>query len=510
MRGGAGVVSLEPFRTLVGEIGDLLSAAAALAWDMRTMMPAGGVESRGRQLATLAAVARERLLSDAMRRALDAAGTPADEADREALAQVRAAIAIHDRLPAALLRERDEVKASAQAAWAEARARRDFGLFAPWLARTVALARAQAEALGYEDHPHDALQSLFEPGETGATLAPLFATLRAGLRPLVAAVAAEPAPPPLPAGPFEPAAQHAFGRAIAARLGYDFGRGRLDPTVHPFEQAITRDDVRITTRYRADAIEVGLKATMHETGHGLYEQNVDPAYGGTALTLDLVALATMGAPSLGAHESQSRLWENHVGRSRAFWALTFPELRAAFPQALSSVDADQFHRAYNRVAPGPIRVEADELTYDLHIMLRHEIERALVDGSLAVADLPEAWNAVMERDLGVEVRDDAEGVLQDIHWSLGLFGSFASYTIGNVMAAQVWAAVTTADPAIVPAGQAGDYGPLRRALAEGIWRHARRFPRDALLRRLTGRRLDAGPYLGYLASKYSALYGLAR
>lgn len=502
-------MSLEAFRTQVAEIGDLLSAAAALSWDMRTMMPAGGVESRGRQLATLAAVARERLLSDAMRRALDAAGTPEDEVDREALAQVRAAIAIHDRLPAALLRERNEVRAPAQAAWGEARARRDFGLFAPWLERTVALARAQADALGYEDHPHDALQSLFEPGETGRTLAPLFAELRAGLHPLVAAIAERPAPASLPAGPFEPAAQHAFGSGVARRLGYDFRRGRLDPTVHPFEQAITRDDVRITTRYRTDAIEVGLKATMHETGHGLYEQNVDPAHAGTALALDLVALATMGAPSLGTHESQSRLWENHVGRSRAFWALTYPELRAAFPEALSAVDPERFYRAYNRVAPGPIRVEADELTYDFHIMLRYEIERALIDGSLAVADLPEAWRAAMQRDLGVSVRDDADGVLQDIHWSLGLFGSFASYTIGNVMAAQLWAALTTADPAIVPAADAGDYGPLRAALAGAIWRHGRRYPRDTLLRRATGRGLDAGPYVGYLRDKYSALYGLA-
>lgn len=502
-------MSLEPFRTLMAEIADLLGVASALAWDMRTMMPPGGTESRGRQMATVAAVARERLLSDAMQRALDEAGEPQDPADRAAVAQTRAAIAVHRRLPLALLRARNLLKAPAQAAWAEARARRDFAIFAPFLERTVALAREHADALGWDEHPHDALQALFEPGESGRTLGPLFAALREGLRPLVAAIAERPPPAALPAGPFDPADQHAFGRSVAAALGYDFARGRLDPTVHPFEQAITRDDVRITTRYRADAIEVGLKATMHETGHGLYEQNVDPATVGTALTLDLVALATMGAPSLGAHESQSRLWENHVGRSRAFWALTWPRLVAAFPEALAGVDEDRFYRAYNRVAPGPIRVEADELTYDFHIMLRHDLERALIDGSLAVADLPDAWNAGMARDLGVVVADPSEGVLQDIHWSLGLFGTFASYTVGNVMAAQVWAAITRADPSIEPAAARGDYAPLRAALRDGLWRHARLYDRDTVLRRLTGRGLDPAPYVANLTRKYSALYGLA-
>ena len=506
-------MSLDDFRDEVAAIADILNASSVLAWDMRTMMPAGGTATRGQQMATLAIVARERLLSNGMRRALDAAETatmrqPEDSIDRRAIAQVREAIAWHTQLPDDLVRARNALKASAQAAWAEARSQSDFSIFAPYLAETITLARRQAEAIGFVDHPHDALLSAFEPGETGSSLAPLFAALRQGLSPLVRVIAERAPPQALPMGPFPVADQHAFGQRLAARFGYDFDRGRLDPTVHPFELAITRNDVRITTRYNPAAIEVGLKATMHETGHGLYEQNIDPALTRTALSVDLIALGSMGGTSLGAHESQSRLWENHVGRRRGFWALIYPELRAAFPAALDTVSLDQFYRAFNRVAPGPIRVEADELTYDFHIMLRTELERALIDGSLAVADLQQAWNSAMRDDLGVTVANDAEGVLQDIHWSMGQFGSFCSYTVGNVMAAQVWQAATAANPAIPAAIDAGSFLPLREALSQGIWRHGRRYDRNELLQAMSGRALDPAPYVAYLTDKYRALYDL--
>jgi carboxypeptidase Taq len=278
--------------------------------------------------------------------------------------------------------------------WARARAAGDFASFAPHLEKTVALNREMAEHIGYDAHPYDALMYRFEPGETIATLKPLFARLREALLPLVRAIADRPAPRVdfLERG-YPAEAQMAFGLKMAERIGYDLHRGRLDTTVHPFEVSFTRQDVRITTRVNEHWMPMSLFGSLHEAGHALYEQNVDPAYTRTPLATDLVGLYAVGGVSFGAHESQSRLFENHVGRSREFWELNFAEAQAAYPDQLRDIDAETFWRAINRVQPGFIRVEADELTYDFHIMLRVDIEAALVDGSLAVKDLPEAWNA---------------------------------------------------------------------------------------------------------------------
>lgn len=490
----------------IATLADLLSAASLLAWDMRTMMPSGGVETRGEQLATLQQLARRHLLSDAMARALDAAGAEDDDARRMAAA-IRAAIAYHRRIPADLMAERARVRALAQAAWAEARAGNAFSLFAPHLERTVALARELAEAIGYDAHPHDALLAQFEPGATSRSLAPLFAALKAALGPLRRRVLEKPAPPPLPPGPYPIAAQQAFVRDIAARFGFDFARGRLDPTTHPFELAMTRADVRITARYDAARLPVGLKATMHETGHGLYEQGIDPALTRTAFAIDLFALSSMAGASLGVHESQSRLWENHVGRSLGFWRHAYPRLQDAFPGALADIGLSAFHRAFNSVEPGKIRTEADELSYDFHIMLRTELERHMLDGSLAVRDLPAAWNAAMARDLDIVVDTDAEGVLQDIHWSMGQFGSFCSYTVGNVLAAQVFETARR-DAGVADGLERGDYAPLRASLTARLYRHGRRLAPPELIELATGAPLTPQPYIAYLTDKYEALYEL--
>ena len=493
----------------IAVVNDLLCAANVLTWDSRTMMPPGAVAARGRQLATLTVLARRELLSAETRHAVDAAlrateAGPPDSAAHRAAEQTRDAIAHHDRVPEALEARRAESRTVAQAAWAAARAASDFAAFAPYLAEQVALVRELAEAIGYAVHPYDALIGLYEPGETVASLDALFATLRAGLLPLVRAATGRP-PPRLDvlSRDYPPEAQRAFGLMVAERFGYDLARGRLDPTVHPFEISATRDDVRITTRYDRHNIVSALQGIMHEAGHGLYEQSVDPAYSRTTLTTDLIGLYAVGGTSFGAHESQSRLWENHVGRSRRFWALQYPELRAVFPDALADIDADTFYAAFNAVRPGLIRVEADELTYDLHVMLRVDLERRLVEGSLAVAELPEAWNAAMAADLGVAVPDDRRGVLQDVHWASGYVGSFCTYTVGNVMAAQLHAAAAR-DPAVAAGQEAGDYAPLRGWLTDAVCRHGRRFGRDELLVRATGRGLEAADYVGYLAGKYSA------
>ena len=492
----------------IATVSDLLCALNLLVWDSRTMMPEGGTDSRGQQIATLTRLARDTLADDATLRALEGAEREVEklppEADaREAVRQIRHAVETHRRVPAALIERRAAVRAAANAAWIEARAASDFSIFKPLLAETVANTREYADALGWSAHPYDALLGLYEPGETVASLRVLFGELRAGLQPILAKAVARPKPPEdILRRHFPVAKQLEVAARFAERFGYDMRRGRLDTTVHPFEISFTRGDVRITTRCNHRFLSPALFGALHETGHALYEQNVDPAFTRTVLATDLVGLYAVGGVSFGAHESQSRLWENHVGRSRAFWRLHVPELCAAFPDALGDVDADEFYDAVTTVSPGLIRTDADELTYDFHVMLRVELEAAMMAGEIAVADIPEAWNAAMREQLGVTVPGDREGCLQDVHWSSGMIGSFCSYTIGNVMAAQLFAAACAGPGGIAEALERGDCAPLRGWLREAVWRHGRRHTREALLRQATGRGLETAPYIAYLGAKY--------
>ncbi|WP_062013578.1 carboxypeptidase M32 [Aureimonas sp. AU4] len=497
----------------MGQVNDLLNAESILKWDARTMMPSGGTETRGKQIATLAVFARDLLVADRTRRLLDGAeretaGASEDSVERTIVAQVREAVDYHLAIPADLQRRRAELGTVGQRIWAEARARSDFQLFLPVLEETVEINRAMAEAIGYSEHPYDALMHRFEPGETVSTLRPLYARLREVLVPLVSAIAqVEPPRFDFLERHYPVEQQHAFALKLAESVGYDLGRGRLDETVHPFEVSFTRNDVRITTRFYPDYMPASLFGALHEAGHGLYEQGVDEAYTRTPLATDLVGLYAVGGVSFGAHESQSRLWENHVGRSRPFWQRHFPQAQATYPEQLGDVSAEEFYRAVNRCRPGLIRVEADELTYDLHIMLRTEIEAALIDGSLKPRDLPEAWNAAVKRDLGLDVPSDRLGCLQDVHWSSGQIGTFCNYTIGNVMAGQLFEAAQ-ADGAVAAGLERADYEPLRRFMGEHVHRHGRRYGRDELLRRATGRALDPEPYLKHLSAKYRELYAL--
>ncbi|KAB0266373.1 carboxypeptidase M32 [Microvirga brassicacearum] len=493
----------------VAAVNDVLNSTSVLTWDSRTMMPAGGAENRGHQIATLTRVARDLLLSAETADALAAAersveSSAPDAAERRMVAQTRQAFEHHRRVPASLIQERAALRTMAQSAWIEARAKSDFSIFAPHLEKTVALARAYADCIGWREHPYDAMVSIYEPGETAASLGRLFDVLRAGMQPILETARSRPAPrSDFLCRDFPEAEQRAFGLSMAGKLGYDLTRGRLDTAVHPFEVSFTRDDVRITTRYSRNYLPASLFGTAHETGHALYEQGVDPAYTRTTFATDLIGLYAVGGTSFGAHESQSRLWENHVVRSRTFWRLHFPELQRRFSDQLGDVSAEEFYCAVTRVEPGFIRVEADELTYDFHIMLRVELECALMDGSLTVTDLPAAWNAAIKRDLGLDVPDDSRGVLQDVHWSTGYIGSFPTYTIGNVMAAQMMEALRRDQSSLDAEVAAGDYTGLADSLRTRIWRHGRRFTRDELLRRETGRSLDPAPYLEYLRAKYA-------
>lgn len=498
----------------IGQVNDLINAKQILAWDARTMMPPGGAETRAKQEATLTVMARDLLVADDTRRLLDQAAAeiasrPAGSVEHAQVAQAREAIDYHLRIPGALVAKRAELAAIGHDIWATARANDDFASFVPTLEETVALNREMAECIGYTAHPYDALMYRFEPGETVASLKPLFDTLRAGLLPLLRAVTSRPAPRvDFLQREYPKEAQLAFALTMARTIGYDLHRGRLDTTVHPFEVSFTRNDVRITTRVNERWMPSCLFGALHETGHALYEQFADPAFVRTPLATDLVGLYAVSGVSFGAHESQSRLFENHVGRSREFWDRHFDAARAAFPAQLGDVDVDTFWRGINRVAPGLIRVEADELTYDFHIMLRVDIEAALVDGSLRVADLPEAWNAKIKEYLGVDVPSNRLGVLQDVHWSSGQIGTFCNYTIGNVMAGQLYEAAR-ADARVAQGLATADYTPLREWMTAHVHRHGRRYTRNELLVRATGRPLDPAPYVDSLTRKYTAIYGLS-
>lgn len=501
------------FSERVAQINDLLCAANALTWDSRTQMPAGGAETRGQQIATLSSLAQELFAGDSMARLLDraeaeVAGEDPDSIRVRSVRVAREAHAVARRIPVALVNELAVRKAVGQQVWAEAKAANDFARFSPHLAHMVRLSRDLAEAIGYAEHPYDAMLLQYEPGMTAARLAALFADLKAGLLPLLRRIVERGREPrwDFLTRDYPAEQQRAFGLEVAQAFGYDMERGRLDASAHPFEISFTRQDVRITTRYQPSYLPGALFGIFHETGHALYEQGVDPALTRTALTTDFLNLYAVGGTSFGAHESQSRLWENQVGRSRAFWDLHFPRLQSYFPAQLADVDANSFYRAVNRVRPSLIRVEADEVTYNLHIMLRVEIEMGLLDGSIAVEELPALWNAKMQEYLGLAPPTDAQGVLQDIHWSAGHIGSFPTYTVGNVMAAQFFQAAHNGLPGLDAALAAGDYRPLLAWLTEHIYRHGRAFTAAELLQRTTGRDLDAGPYLDSIQAKFAELY----
>ncbi|MER3554089.1 MAG: carboxypeptidase [Meiothermus sp.] len=493
----------------VAEINDVLNALSVLTWDARTQMPPGGVETRGHQLGTLSGLARRMILSGELRQALEGAerevsGEEPDGVRARTVQQVRGAVEVFSRIPADLVGDMAALKSVAQAAWGEARATDDFSRFQPYLERMLELTRQLAEAIGYAGHPYDALLAQYEPGMTTLSLRALLDKLKLATLPLVQAIG-EKGPPrwDFLTRDYPEDLQRSFALGIAQKFGYDLSRGRLDTSLHPFEISFTRQDVRITTRFRRDYLPMCLFGVLHETGHALYEQGVSPQLTRTALTTDFLGLYAVGGASYGTHESQSRLWENLVGRSRAFWQVHFPALQATFPEQLRDVDAQAFYHAVNRVTPSLIRVEADELTYNFHILLRVELEIALMDGRLAVGDLPEAWNAKVKEYLGLEVPSDTLGVLQDIHWSAGLFGSFPTYTIGNVMSAQFFAAAREQVGGLEEALAAGDYVPLLQWLQHNIYQHGRRFSPQELLERSTGQPLTTAPYLRYLKGKYT-------
>lgn len=486
---------------------DLSHAAGLLSWDQRTYMPPGGAEQRAAQLATLRRLAHEHFTTDEVGQLLEElaplAADESDESDEACLIRkARRDYEIDRKLPAEFIREQAQTSSLANQAWEEARRNSDFALFQPHLEKMFDFAKREADYLGYDEHPYDALLDQYEPGMTTAQVRAIFAELKAGTVPLLKAIVASGSEidDSILHQQFDEARQEQFGVEITKAFGYDWNRGRQDRTAHPFCTNFGRGDVRITTRFYPDFLNPSLFGTMHESGHAMYEQGVDPALSRTPLG---------GGASLGVHESQSRMWENLVGRSRPFWNANYARLQELFPEQFGSVDLDTFYRAINKVQPSFIRVEADELTYNLHIMLRFEMETAILEGKLKVADLAEEWQSQMEAMLGVTPPDDAQGVLQDMHWSSGLIGYFPTYTLGNVLSVQLWERALADHPSIVDEMGRNEYGKLLGWMRENIHRHGRKFRPNTLIHKATGGPLDAKPYLKYLHAKFGEIYGVS-
>ena len=497
------------FEAEIARINDVLCAVNLLTWDARTMMPPGGVDARGKQIATLVGLARDLATGDGLQRTIEdaraeLAGAALGDRRRLAVEQAAAAIGTLSRIPAKLVSDAAELKTVAQAAWSKARAANDFAAFAPMLERTMEMQREIAAAIGYAEHPYDALVGTYEPGMTWSRLQAIYVELRDGLLPLLARAKEASVRSEILDRAYPVEKQRAFSSLISSRFGYDFNRGRLDDTVHPFEISFTRSDVRITGRFRETWLPGGLFAVWHEAGHGMYEQGISEEFSRSVFTTDFVNLYAVGGTSFGTHESQSRLWENRVGRSRRFWELNFADLQKTFPDQLSDVTPEDFWRAVNAARPGFIRVEADELTYDMHIMLRSEIEAGLMAGDIRVSELPAIWREKIKSYLGLDVPSDTLGVLQDVHWSSGMVGSFPTYTIGNIMSSQFFAAACK-ERAIADGLESGDYLPLKTWLNGNVHQFGRSKSASQLLMDATGSDLSTTAYIADLARKVDDL-----
>ena len=495
---------LADLKQRLAEIYDLNAASSVLGWDEATYMPKGGAPARGRQSALLGRLAHERFVDPALGRALDRLEPQAGRlaaADASLIRVVRRDYAKAVKVPADWVARASTHSSASYNAWIRARPANDFGAMIPLLEKTLELSREYASFFAPYAHIADPMIDGADEGMTTATVQRLFAQLRRELVPLVRAIGDQPpAEDAFLRRTFGEAEQLAFGLSVARQMGYDLERGRLDKTHHPFCTRFSSGDVRITTRVRENDISDALFSTVHEAGHAMYEQGVSAAYEGTPLG--------RGA-SAGVHESQSRLWENVVARSRPFWTHWYPALQRTFADQLGAVPLDAFYRAVNKVERSLIRTDADEVTYNLHIMLRFDLELRMLEGRLAIKDLPEAWAAGMTADLGVAPPDDRDGCLQDVHWYGGsIGGAFQSYTVGNILSAQFFAAATRAHPDIPREIAEGRFAMLHGWLTDNLYRHGRTATPDELVSRATGTPMTTAPYLAYLRGKYGELYRL--
>ncbi len=496
---------LQRLKTLLAESADLAHAAALLEWDQQVNMPEGGTRSRSEQLSTLQRLAHERFTADEVGQLLEDLQPYAEQLDPDSMDARLLYVTGRDykkrtKVPASLVAEFTETASRAQQVWARARANDDFAAFAPHLQRIVELRREYAALFAPYDHVYDALLDDFEPGVKTADVQAVFDALRPQQVELIKAIGERPqVDDSFLYGKFDEQRQWDFGVEVLTKVGYDWKRGRQDKSAHPFTTSFGNDDVRITTRVDTGFFNSAFFATLHEGGHALYEQGIADEFSRTPL---------QNAASLAFHESQSRMWENLVGRSRPFWEYFFPRLQEVFPAQFGNLSLDAFYKGINKVEPSLIRVEADEATYNLHIMLRLEIEIGLMDGSMQVKDLPEIWNTRMREYLGVVPPNDAQGVLQDVHWSGGMIGYFSTYALGNVISAQLWEKILEDIPDLDEQMRQGKFDALLAWVREKIHRHGAKYEPKDLLQRVTGSAMDPAPYMRYLKSKFGEIYGL--
>ncbi len=495
----------EQLKERLGEVSDIGHAASVLGWDQQVNMPRGGSEARGQQLATLSKIYQEKFIADEVgqliedvKQELAGADPNSDEA-----AMIRVASRNYNkakRVPPEFVQEQAIVTTKAFEAWMEARQKSDFSIFRPHLEKVVELVHKYISFFPPGDHPYDTLLDDYEPGMKTEEVKAIFDTLRPKQVKLIKAIAGKKqVKDDFLFKKYNEKKLIDFGVDVVTRFGYDWSRGRQDKAPHPFETTFGVNDVRITTRFEDDNPLATLFSTMHEAGHAMYEQGSNPAYERTPLA---------GGTSLTVHESQSRMWENLVGRSMPFWEHFYPVLKKTFPSQLDGVSLKTFYKAINKVEPSLIRVNADEATYNLHIMLRLELEIGMVEGTIAVKDLPEIWNAKMQEYLGIVPPNDAKGVLQDIHWSGGSIGYFSTYALGNLVSAQLWEKIRKDIRDLDDQICKGNFSELLGWLRTNIHRHGHKYDPQVLVEKVTGSKITPEPYVRYLTKKYSEIYGL--
>jgi carboxypeptidase Taq len=495
---------LGQLRSRMAELSDLRNTMWLLHWDQQTMMPPRGGPSRAESLATLERISHELFVSAETGRLLEAAASELDGASPESddAAMVRVAQRRWEkerRVPMELAAEMTRAASVGQEAWVQARASSDFSVFAPYLKRNFELAQRYVECFEGFASPYDVLLDNFEPEMTTAEVTRLFSELRSELMPVIQRLSelSDRVDDSCLRGSFPVEHQRRLVNEVVQQMGFDPRGWRMDDAVHPFATGLGSADVRITTRWEASFFPAGLYAAMHECGHGLYEAGIADSLQRTPLD---------HGESLGLHESQSRMWENMVGRSRAFCGLLAPKIAELFGGSVANLDGDTLFRALNRVEPSFIRVEADEATYGLHIVLRFELEQELIAGTLSVDDLREAWNARVKEYLGLEVEDDALGVLQDVHWSGGAIGYFPTYALGNLIAGQLWERANVEVDELELRIAQGDHAPLREWLRENVHQHGAKFNAEQLLQRVVGSPIEVGPFVSYLKRKLGEVY----
>ena len=496
---------LERLKSILAEVSDLGSAAALLSWDQQTYMPPGGVIARGNQIGTLSSLGHSKFVSEEVGKLLEDLKAYAESLDPESNDACLVKVTSRDyqkqtKVPSDFVAEFSRIAVIAHGAWEEARKNDDFSLFQPHLEKIVEMKRQYADFFTPYDHVYDPLLDDFEPGMKTAQVQEIFAALRPKQVELIKAIREKPeVDNSFLHQPFDEQKQWDFGERVITKYGYDWNRGRQDKAAHPFTTNFSVGDVRITTRVDSNFLNPALFGTLHEGGHAIYEQGVSQ---------DLERTPLAGGASLAIHESQSRMYENLLGRSYDFWVYFYPKLQDTFSTELGNVDLDTFYNGINKVEPSLIRVEADEATYNLHVMLRLELEIALMEGKLQVADLPTAWNERMEDYLGIIPPNDADGVLQDVHWAGGAMGYFPTYSLGNLVSNQLWEKINQDIPGLSSQIQGGNFKELLAWLRENVHQHGSKFKPQVLVNRIVGSGIKPEAYLKYLNDKFGAIYEL--